>query len=228
MFKILIIIILIYFAYCIIPTFYYKWFKTKAVKNLGDTNNIALTFDDGIDKIYTEKLLDVLNKYNIKATFFIVAKTAEENPKTIKRMIKEGHTIGLHSLEHKDALLKGYFYTKKDFKTSIEIMKNHGLNIKYYRPPWGHMNIFTLKYIKNHRLQLILWNIMVGDWKDYSSSERIENKLIKNISKGSIICLHDGRGTNDAPKRTIQALDTVIPQLIEKGFNFVTMEQIYG
>lgn len=220
-------IIIFYFPYSILPTIYYRCFNKKIMKNFGTTKHIALTFDDGIDKIYTEKLLDLLNDYNIKVTFFILAKTVDENLDIIKRMVDEGHLIGLHSLEHKNLLFKGYFYTKYDFETSMEIFKRNNLNIKYYRPPWGLFNLFMLKYIKKYDLQPILWDTMVGDWRRYSTPNNIKRKLMKKIKDGSIICLHDGRGRDEAPSRTIEALEKVIPLLKEKGYKFITMEYIY-
>ena len=220
-------IIIFYFPYSILPTIYYRCFNKKIMKNFGTTKHIALTFDDGIDKIYTEKLLDLLNDYDIKVTFFILAKTVDENLDIIKRMIDEGHLIALHSLEHKNLLFRGCFYTKYDFETSMEIFKRNNLNIKYYRPPWGVFNLFMLKYIKKYDLKPILWDTMVGDWRKCSTSKDIERKLMKKIKDGSIICLHDGRGRDEAPSRTIEALERVIPLLKEKGYEFITMEHIY-
>lgn len=227
MMNILILAFIIYLLYSLLPTAYYKWFKVDVVRDLGDTCKIALTFDDGIDGIYTNKLLDLLLKYDIKATFFIVANTVMGNEDILKRMVSEGHTIGLHSLEHKTALLVSHMYTKDDFRTSIEIMKRCGVDIRYYRPPWGHINLFTLKNIYQYNLKLILWNVMVGDWKKRATVEEIENRLLRDIDSGSIICLHDGRGRDEAPKRTIEALKRVIPVLKDKGYEFVNMESIY-
>ena len=225
--PVILIIIIFYFPYSILPTIYYRCFNKKIMKNFGTTKHIALTFDDGIDKIYTEKLLDLLNDYDIKVTFFILAKTVDENLDIIKRMIDEGHLIALHSLEHKNLLFRGCFYTKYDFETSMEIFKRNNLNIKYYRPPWGVFNLFMLKYIKKYDLKPILWDTMVGDWRKCSTSKDIERKLMKKIKDGSIICLHDGRGRDEAPSRTIEALERVIPLLKEKGYEFITMEHIY-
>lgn len=215
------------FIYNILPTIYYRCFNKNVMRNFGTTKHIALTFDDGIDKIYTEKLLDLLNDYNITATFFILAKTVDENPDIIKRMIDEGHLIGLHSLEHRNLFFYGYSYTKYDFETSMEIFKRNNLNMKYYRPPWGLFNLFVLIYIKKYNLKPILWDTMVGDWRRHSTSNNIKRKLIKKIKDGSIICLHDGRGRDEAPSRTIEALEGVIPLLKEKGYKFITMEHIY-
>ena len=225
--KIIIFILILYSFYGVIPTIYYRCFSRKAIKNFGTKGYIILSFDDGIDKVYTEKLLDLLNKYDIKVTFFVLAKTIDENSKIVKRMIDEGHLIGLHSLEHKCPLFKGYFYTKYDFEYSMEIFKRNNIDLIYFRPPWGVLNLCTLKYIKKYNLKLILWDTMVGDWRKFSTSRDIEKKIIKKVKDGSIICLHDGRGRDNAPSRTIKALETAIPKLKEKGFEFTTMENIY-
>ncbi|WP_066503757.1 polysaccharide deacetylase family protein [Abyssisolibacter fermentans] len=226
---IIIALILTYSIYCVIPTIYHKFFKTYAIKNIGYSKDVALTFDDGPDEVYTSELLDLLKQANVKATFFVVAEKADENPEIIDRMIKEGHAIGLHSLQHKNSWLKGYQYTKNDFKRSIEIMKKHRWNVEYYRPPWGHVNLYTLKYLKENNLKLVLWNVMVGDWSRFNSLEKIKKEILRQTKFGSVICLHDSRGAECAPKRTIEALKTDIPILKDRGFNFVRLDQVkYG
>lgn len=223
--KILLALLVVYSAY-ISPNIYYRLFN-KRVKSFSSKNQIALSFDDGIDGKYTEKLLDLLYKYNIKATFFILSSTIPKNPHILKRMKDEGHLIALHSLEHKCALLKGYFYTKNDFEKSMKIFKDNNIDMVYFRPPWGLFNLFTLKYIRKYNLQIILWSVMVGDWRKTTTADEIQRKLMKNIKAGSIICLHDGRGRDNAPSRTIEGLEKVIP-LLKEEYDFVTMEKVYG
>ena len=129
----------VFIIHSILPTYYHKHFNSNAITDT-QQQGILLTFDDGPDEIYTEKLLDLLNKHDIKAIFFVVAKNAKKYPHLIKRMIDEGHEIGLHSLEHKNAWLHSYFYTKKDFQQSLDIMNQLNVTCHLYRPPWGHMN----------------------------------------------------------------------------------------
>ncbi|WP_305133741.1 polysaccharide deacetylase family protein, partial [uncultured Clostridium sp.] len=198
-------------SYSIIPTFYYKFKGTPIVNNIDEKKFLSLTFDDGPDKKYTGELLDLLKKYNIKATFFVVAKFAEENYELIKRMEEEGHTIGLHSLEHKNALLNGPLYTNKEFEESLKIMDKINVNIKSFRPPWGHLNLLTIRNLKKFNLNLVLWDVIIGDWKADITSDEISRRLLSQSKNKSIICLHDGRGKNEAPKRTIEALEKTIP-----------------
>ena len=217
----------VFLIYSIIPTLYYRIVKRKAPKKPKDINSILLSFDDGPSEDYTNKLLNLLKKYHIQATFFVIAKEAEKHSEIIERILKEGHTLGLHSLEHKSALLKGYLYTKHDFEESIKITKNLGYNVTYYRPPWGEVNLFTLYYVKKYNLKLVLWTVMVGDWSRYTSACNITKRLLKRVKSESIICLHDGRGAKDAPLRTIESLDTVIPELLDKGFKFKNINEFY-
>ncbi|MDX5728087.1 polysaccharide deacetylase family protein, partial [Clostridioides difficile] len=101
----IIVVALIFLVHSIIPTYYNKLLNKEVLKNMAGENEIALTFDDGPDKRYTEKLLDVLKENDIQAMFFVVAKNAEKEPEIIKRMLRENHIVGLHSLEHRNAWL---------------------------------------------------------------------------------------------------------------------------
>lgn len=216
--EILFIIAIIGFIiYSLVPTYFYKIIDYKYKKN--SSKNIFLTFDDGPSK-YTNSLLDLLKKYDVKATFFIVSNFALQNEQIIKRMIDEEHLIGLHSFNHKNALFQFPTSTILDFKKSFDIVSNLKIEINYFRPSWGHLNLCSLIQIKKYKYSLFFWNVMVGDWKAKITSDIIAQRLLKKIKSGSVICLHDGRGSNEAPKRTIEALEKVIPILLEKGYIF--------
>ena len=160
MLIVLVILIVLFLIYNVIPTFYYK-LKMSNRKKQGKV--IYLTFDDGPSE-YTTKLLDLLKRYDVRASFFCVASFSDKHKNVIKRMINEGHLVGMHSFSHKSAYLMGLFGTKIDFKNSLNLMSSF-CDVKYYRPPWGHINLFTLYYVKKYNLKLILWNVMAEDWK---------------------------------------------------------------
>ena len=142
-------------------------------------------------------------------------------------MKDEGHIIGLHSFEHRNALYQSRNYTKYDFKKSMEIMNELGVEVKYFRPPWGHFNINTVFEIKKYNLKTVLWDVMAEDWEGKTTSKVIAKKLIDRSKSGDIICLHDGRGKNEAPSRTIEALGVVLPIWKGKGYEFLTVEDRY-
>ncbi|SHH98588.1 Peptidoglycan/xylan/chitin deacetylase, PgdA/CDA1 family [Clostridium collagenovorans DSM 3089] len=227
MIKVILIIGMGFYLYSLLPTLYYRIKIRKSIENGKHNKSILLSFDDGPSIEYTNKLLDLLKRYNIKATFFVVAKSAKESPDIINRILKAGHSLGIHSLEHKNAMFHGYFYTKNDFKETISIVNSFKSNVVYYRPPWGQVNLFTLYYVKKYNLKLVLWSVMVGDWSKYTTVEDIESRLLNWTKSGSVICLHDGRGAMGAPLRTIQALEEVIPKLLEKGFKFLNIDDFY-
>ncbi len=226
----IIAIIFLFLIHSVIPTIYNKYINSNIVKHTNKYNEIMLTFDDGPDERYTNKLLDILKENDVKATFFVVAENAKKNPHIIHRIHDEGHTIALHSLSHRNALFYSYGYTKKDFEKSIEIMKNFNYHINYYRPPWGHSNIFTNFFVKKYNLKMILWDVMAEDWSKYATVTSISSKLLLRTDENSIICLHDAGensgGALDAPLKTAEALSTVLGKLKQEGYKFITPERL--
>ncbi len=218
--KVFLILFLIYFIYAPLPTIYYK-IKTKIIRrNKG--NKIYLTFDDGPSEKYTPLLLALLKKYNIKASFFCVGNQVKKYPYIIKRMKSENHLIGTHSYKHTSAYLMNINTTNKDFKKTKEIIKS-----SYYRPPWGIINLVTIYNIKKYKLKLVLWNVMVGDWKANITNTKITNLLLKKIKPGDIICLHDNNKNNNSPLKMIKSLEEIIPKLIKEGYKFETVDKYY-
>ncbi len=190
--------------------------------------NIMLTFDDGPSSTYTGQVLDLLNNLNIKATFFTIGSFALENADLIGRMADEGHTVGLHSYSHKSAYLMTSSQIQRDMDMSVEVLKDLGINPRFYRPPWGHTKKSLLCAAGYHHLIPIYWNVMAQDWKANISVDEIASRLINRTSSGSIVCLHDGRGKNNAPQRTIDALKIVLPIWIYHGYRFVTADEVFA
>ena len=197
-------------------------------RNRNSHVQIMLTFDDGPDPIYTGQLLDLLERYEIKATFFTVGSFARSNPELIRRMSAAGHTVGIHSYTHKSAYLMSASGVRRDLDTSVSVLKRLGIHPRFYRPPWGHTTRALISSAKSRGLMPVYWNVMAQDWKRNISSDEIAMRLLKRTSDGSIVCLHDGRGKNHAPGRTIEALEKVLPRWIEEGYCFVRPEEVYG
>lgn len=216
------IIIGFFLLYSLLPSYRNKYNFFHKDKPQG--NAIYLTFDDGPSE-YTEKLLELLKQYKIKATFFCVANFAKEHAEVIQKMQEDGHLIALHSLKHKNAMLQGIFETKRDLEKSLEIMEELHVPIRYYRPPWGDTNWYLLKKLKEKEISCILWNVMAEDWEAGTTENEIAQKLLTRVKAGDIICLHDGRGKKEAPKRTFLALEKVIPLFLEKGLQFKTIDE---
>lgn len=217
--------VLFYISYCLLPTLFYRHIKKPPFALTEDKKVLMLSFDDGPDPRYTDKLLHILKDNGITAAFFVVAEKAAEYPDILKNIKSAGHFIGLHSLEHRDAWLTGPFYQKKEFERSLAILKNLGCNISYYRAPWGHLNILSLLLAKKHKLKILSWSVMAQDWEKSSTADRIVGRLLKRSKSGSVICLHDSgcgkRAAPDAPEHTLQAVSVFIPLMRKNGFRFV-------
>ena len=97
---------------------------------------LFLSFDDGPSPNYTDTLLDLLAAHQIRASFFVVAKSAEKNPRIMKKMRCAGHLIGLHSAAHVSAYLMTPAYAARDFQKSLTILHDLGISTRFYRPPW--------------------------------------------------------------------------------------------
>lgn len=217
-------IIICYILYTIAPNYYMRNMSTKIQHTLITNNkDIVLTFDDGPDEKYTERILDILKEYNVKATFFIVAKKVPNNIHIIKRMKKEGHVIALHSLKHKSAWLMGPVESKKEIPEALQILNKYGIKVELFRPPWGTFNIFTAHQAIKYNMKIVLWSVEAYDWRRTQTPQKISNLLLNRTQNGSIIVLHDSGGAKNAPDNTIEALKITIPQLLSRGYKFVKL-----
>ncbi|WP_303857396.1 polysaccharide deacetylase family protein [Aminicella lysinilytica] len=204
-------------AYGVIPTVIGK--TRYMTRHDRSEKTIYLTFDDGPSQ-YTSDLLDLLAEHDVKATFFMVGTFAAEYPETVRRVMAEGHQIGVHSLEHRSALISSPAYTNRDFHDTVAILRNLGADPKYYRPPWGEVNLWSLMNMDVNGLKKVIWNVMAEDWRGNTTADIIAEKLLNRTKNGDVVCLHDGRGKNNAPLRTIEALKQVIPIWKDEGYEF--------
>lgn len=222
--KILLILSLVFIVHSIIPTYYNKFFNKDVVKEVDGDMNIMLTFDDGPDRRYIYDLMDLLDRHDVKAIFFMVGENAEDNKDVVKELIDRGHRVGMHSWQHKNAMLYSYLYTKKDFENSVRIMNALNIETRLYRPPWGHVNMFSNYFARKYGMKLIYWNVMAEDWKSSSSVEMIHRKLVDRVKNHSIICLHDAGeksgGGPGAPINMMGGLDLAIKDLKNAGYKF--------
>lgn len=215
---------LVLLLYTVLPNYVARNRTKSIIKKLprnDQEQTITLTFDDGPDDQYTEKVLDILKFFEIQATFFLVATKAQENKDIIERMHKEGHQIAMHSYKHKSAWLSFPHETILDFKKSMDIFRDLNLEILLFRPPWGTFNILTLGCAKKYGLKVVLWSVNAADWKKHRSSKMIADSITKQVKNKDIIVLHDSGGDYLAPRNTIDALQLFIPKLLEKGYRFV-------
>jgi len=192
-----------------------------------DEKIIALTFDDGPDKDYTPQVLDILKKYNVKATFFVVGENVEWNSKILKRQYEEGHEIGNHTFTHINVSKKGYDEIYKEINSTQQLVKDIiGIEPKLFRPPYRAISKAMCNIVKEKDMNVVLWsNLDPRDWSN-PGTNYIVNIITSKVQNGTIILLHDYNNLRTEKSQTIQALDIVIPKLKEMGYKFVTVSEL--
>ena len=215
--------------YAFLPGLFSRMFGFRVIKKGHSDIEISLTFDDGPDPVYTPKLLDLLKRYDVKATFFVVGKHAEAHPDIVRRIHEEGHSIGIHNYLHRSNWLMRPKSVAKQVRRTSEIIESiTGVKPKFYRPPWGIINLFD--YTSRNDLQIVLWSMMAGDWRKSTGAERIRDRMLKRLKGGQIYLLHDCGNTFgadlDAPDNTIKALEHFIPSALERGFAFARVDEV--
>jgi peptidoglycan/xylan/chitin deacetylase (PgdA/CDA1 family) len=190
---------------------------------------IALTFDDGPHPVYTPQLLDLLQSHQIKATFFILGQKAEQYPELVRRMHHEGHQIGIHNYTHRSNwFISPWSLRNAHIERSASIIESiTGERPHYYRPPWGILSIFDFLVLRSYAI--VLWTVIAGDWKREVSKKKLKQRLLRRISDGSIIVLHDSGQTlgadEDAPRFMMTALDEVLHEM-RSSYQFVRIDEM--
>ena len=188
---------------------------------------MALTFDDGPYPPYTGRLLDVLKEKKIHATFFLVGEQARLHPDLVRRMVDEGHTVGLHAFCHRDFLKLTEEEKEKDLQQGKEILQSiTGKEPVYWRPPHGFRDSSVMKIASAKDLQVVNWSVIPRDWTGIDKQE-IYNRVMDKAEDGAIVLLHDG----DSPlykasrQATVDAVGPLIDSLREKGYHLVSLEE---
>lgn len=222
-------IIALFLLYTVIPFVLSRWMGIGVFQKSQYDQRLAFTFDDGPDPLYTVQLLDVLNQYSVKASFFVVGERAERFPEIIERMHMEGHLIGIHNYTHRSNWLMSPWKVKEGVEKTAQIIEQiTGHRPVYYRPPWGMLNLFD--YWIHPHYQIILWSVIVGDWRSKGGAARILQSLQQSLHPGAVILLHDCGATwgadEDAPKYTIAALRQLLSELAVQNKGTATVNEM--
>lgn len=187
---------------------------------------IALSFDDGPHPEYTIQILDLLKQYNVKATFFVLGMHAESFPDIIRREVSEGHEIGNHSYSHVNMRKASKKVIKEEFEKTQQIIYSiSNIRPKLFRPPYGNYNDEVIEVVSSDDSYVVLWTFY-QDSKDWSNPgvDVIINTTISKIQNGDIILFHDY--VYKPKSNTVEALKRILPELIEEGYQFVTISEL--
>ena len=206
-------------------------FYGKVLSN-GNRNHsrIALTFDDGPNEPYTSQVLGILERYGIKATFFIIGQNARRYPEVCRRIVTAGNVIGNHSYHHyKSLCLRRSKAVARDIELAHQaIYECTGFEPKLFRPPHGFRTPWLMRTVRHLGYTVVTWDNMTGDWKANKSAEEIERTIVQRAKPGGVIVLHDGRDSRPSYDRSqmLQALPQIIDALKQRGFDFATIPEL--
>ncbi len=185
-----------------------------------DDNKISISFDCAYGADYTYKLLDTLDEYKVKCTFFVVKFWAEKFPNVLKEIVSRGHEVGTHSATHPNMSKLSTGEITNELITSIEkITEITGEKVELFRPPFGDYDNNVISVSESLKLYTIQWDVDSIDWKDISAKQ-IVNRVVKKTKSGSIILCHNNG------LHTHEALPYILSNLQEKGFTFVKISEL--
>ncbi|GGA32855.1 hypothetical protein GCM10007416_01880 [Kroppenstedtia guangzhouensis] len=188
-----------------------------------EKKQVALTFDDGPDRTYTPRVLDILKREQIPATFFVVGKEVNRNGEVAQRIVSEGHVIANHTWSHlylpglPDKRVQGELN-----RTVQAVQQATGKKMSLMRPPYGAVK-GKEERITHTGHRIINWDVDTRDWKPGRTSQQILSAVKKHTVPGSIVLMHSGGGNRSA---TVQALPEIIHYLKQQGYEFVTVDQM--
>ncbi|WP_088835141.1 polysaccharide deacetylase family protein [Paenibacillus tyrfis] len=203
-----------------------KYPELLLLRGSAASGQVALTFDDAPDTTFTPQVLDVLKKYQVRATFFLVGAQAEKHPEMVKRIVREGHVIGNHSYSHKlFTKLSDDLFQSQVLQTQQTLKRLIGYSPRLLRPPYGEISESQLLWASEHGYRIVNWNVDSLDWKQLGQEKVISN-IITNVKPGSIILQHSGGGPGQDLNGTVQALPTVIQTLKSRNLKMVTLPEL--
>ncbi len=191
-------------------------------------DRVALTFDDGPSPGYTDRVLEILARQRVPASFFVIGRNVEKSPNLLRRVHDAGHLVGNHTFDHHHfAVFRGYRYWLDQLeRTSNIVERTIGQRPRYFRPPVGIKFIFTAMAARRLGQTVVTWSQSARDGVA-TSVDRIMARLA-NVTGGDIITLHDGIDPHSPrrPEITLEALPILIEQLRTRGLEFARLDEL--
>lgn len=200
-------------------------FGKNIVRLNTDQRIVALTYDDGPNPPYTDRLLDVLAQHDVKATFFLIGNRIEKHPETVNRILAEGHQIGNHTYSHPLLGFLPPFYVRRQIERTDNLLQQFNITgeTEFRAPVLTRFLPVAWVLAKGNRAH-ISCNVWSWDWTT-QNPDKITEKVLKKTKPGSIIVLHDGKAENKDANRsgTVEATDRIITALKQDGYQFVRL-----
>lgn len=194
------------------------------------SKQLALTYDDGPNDPHTFRLLEVLAKHAVKATFFLIGGFVEQRPDIVREVVKAGHVIGNHTFTHPNLIFESNGETRSQLERCTHAIEDAvGQTPRLFRPPFGGRRPGTLGIVRSLRLEPVLWNVTSYDWR-IPPATKIVRTCLRQMRGGDVILLHDGshHGMGGDRAQTVIATDRLVENLHKQGREFVTIDDMIG
>jgi peptidoglycan/xylan/chitin deacetylase (PgdA/CDA1 family) len=201
----------------------------KPIRKMPDTvcNEVCLTFDDGPDPLYTQKILDILAEYRVKASFFVLGSAAKTYPQLVEKMAEAGHSIGNHTYSHSHPWLVTSAYARDEVTRTSELIKKIiGYTPRWFRPPFGRLRTSMCKQANAEQMATVLWNHSIIDWGLLGTRQGISNRLAK-VKAGDIVLMHDGKREKNRPEILIDCLPDFLESLKDKSLVTSNLDEAF-
>jgi len=205
-----------------------QWYGRTFIGLARGTRQLALTYDDGPNDPYTLRLLEVLARHNVRATFFLIGRYVRQRPDIVREVVKAGHVVGNHTFTHPLLIFKSEAEIRReltDCRAALQAAIGEHSNL--FRPPFGGRRPAVLRLARELGLEPVMWNVTGYDWSAPPAAV-IERKVTKQIRGGDVILLHDGGHKQMGADRaqTVLATDHLITRYKSEGYDFTTIPHV--
>jgi len=205
-----------------------QWYGRTFIGLPPGTKKMALTFDDGPNDPHTLRLLEVLARHDVKATFFLIGRYVEQRPEIARDVVKAGHVVGNHTLTHPLLTFKAESEIKTELGACHRALNDAiGEYSNLFRPPFGGRRPAVLRIVRSLGLEPVMWNVTGYDW-NAPSAEHIERKVTRQVRGGDIILLHDGghKAFGADRSHTVSAAERIIARYKSEEYEFATIPEM--
>jgi len=207
-----------------------QWFGQAFTGLRPPSKQLALTYDDGPNDPHTLRLLEVLARHNVRATFFLIGRYVRQRPDIVRELARAGHVVGNHTFSHPLLIFRSASSLKAQLADCASALTDAVAgHSNLFRPPFGGRRPAVFRIARQMGLEPVMWNVTGHDW-DTPSAEHIERKVTGKVRGGNVILLHDGGHRHFGADRsfTITATDRLISRYRSEGYEFVTIPEMMG